>query len=78
MKDERDIGLVVRLARVRLRRTQRDVARQAGMRPAVLSEIECGWRKPTKDQLNRLARALGLHARGLSGSADSGLPEGPA
>lgn len=78
MKDEQDIGLIVRLARVRQRRTQRDVARQAGIRPAVLSEIECGWRKPTKDQLNRLAQALGLHVRRLSRSADPRFPEGAA
>lgn len=78
MKDEGDIGLAVRLARVRRRRTQREVARQAGLRPSVLSEIECGWRKPTKDQLNRLACALGLDARDLCTSLDVDLPEGAA
>jgi len=58
MSEEPDLGLTLRLKRVSQRRSQREVARAAGMRASRLSEIECGWLNPHEDELRRLLNVL--------------------
>lgn len=65
MKDEQDLGLTLRLERVRQRLSQREVARAAGLRPARLSDLELGWAEPRRDELTRIANVLRIKPRDL-------------
>lgn len=62
-----DLGLVLRLERVRRRLSQREVARAAGLRPQRLSDLELGWAKPRADELARITNILGINTRDLLG-----------
>ena len=61
-----------RLKRLRLRRqwTQVQLARQAGLKKAVISLWENDERLPAKRNLQRMAAALGVSAEQLLGGAD--------
>ena len=52
------MGVVLGLRRRKLDLTQRAVADRAGMRAAVLGEIEAGSRQPTSRELSSLAQSL--------------------
>jgi transcriptional regulator with XRE-family HTH domain len=49
----------LRVARIRRRLRQRDVARQLNISPQRISDFETGVRFPTPEQLTRLAEILG-------------------
>lgn len=55
-----DIGLQLRVHRVVKRIPQRAVAAASSIPRTVLSEIECGWRKPTPNQLIAICQAIGI------------------
>lgn len=59
----------LRQARVRTRRTLRDVASQAGVSVSSLSRLESGERRPSKGIVMRLEKALGLTSGSLSQQA---------
>ncbi len=50
----------IRVARESKERTLREVSRTTGIAPAVLSKIERQIRRPTVDQLHRLAAELDM------------------
>ena len=53
------LGLQFRDARIALRLSQNELAMRAGSRQADVSQIERGVGNPTKETLDRLAKALG-------------------
>lgn len=61
----RVIGAVLRRVRLRQRRTLREVAQQAGVSLAYLSEIERGRKEASSEVLAAICRALGLRLADL-------------
>ena len=57
--DLKDTGLRLRMLRLKAGLRQFEVAAQLGMHPGRLSEIECGRREATPEQMERLLRVLG-------------------
>jgi len=55
-----DLGLELKITRIRERKLQREIAAAAGLSASRLSEIENSWRVPRADELERIRRALGL------------------
>jgi len=54
------IGHILRALRLVRGLRQMEVAQAAGISPAVLSNLENGWREPRQDELLRLLQALGV------------------
>ena len=54
----KDAGLHLRMLRLRAGLRQFEVAAQMGLHPGRLSEIECGRRKATPEQMETLLRVL--------------------
>ena len=50
----------LKLERIRRGILQREVAARIGMSPAMLSDFENGWRKPTAQQLEQILEAIGI------------------
>ncbi len=59
------LGTRLKLARVAHRQRQRDVAQRAGLSPSLLSDIENDWRRPTKEELERICAAIGVESGDL-------------
>ena len=57
--DLKEAGLRLRILRLKSGLRQFEVAAQMGMHPGRLSEIECGRREATQEQMKRLLRLLG-------------------
>ena len=55
----KDAGLHLRMLRLKAGLRQFEVAAQMGLHPGRLSEIECGRREATPEQMERLLRVLG-------------------
>jgi transcriptional regulator with XRE-family HTH domain len=55
-----NLGLTLRWLRCSRNRTQREMARSAGITRAMLSAYETGKQQPTLDTLGRLLVALGI------------------
>ena len=53
-----DEGLELKIARIRARVRQYELARMVGMHPGVLSEIESGRRPISQERAQHLKRAL--------------------
>jgi HTH-type transcriptional regulator / antitoxin HipB len=53
-----DLGLTLRMTRLRYGLKQYEVANRAGLRQPELSQIENGHVTPTADKLHRIARAI--------------------
>ncbi len=53
-------GFAAKIERLRMRRTQRGVALQIGIAPAVLSDFELGYRDLPPEIVARLRDALGF------------------
>jgi transcriptional regulator with XRE-family HTH domain len=80
------LGSVLRTRREAARRTLSDIAAEAGLSPAHLSEVERGRKEISTERLVAVTHALGLHpaevyaelARLLGGDADRRVwPEDP-
>jgi DNA-binding Xre family transcriptional regulator len=56
-----DVGMGLRLERVRQRRTLKEIALQAGIHPTTLSLIETGRVNARPDELTRICAALSLN-----------------
>jgi transcriptional regulator with XRE-family HTH domain len=56
----RDVGEVVRAARLRSGLSQRSLARRAGTSQAAISRIERGLEQPTFERLEQILAGLGL------------------
>ncbi len=65
-----DVGMRLRLERVSRRLTQRVIAYESGIQRCTLSEIECGWRKPTPTQLAAICQAIGISPSDLGDDVD--------
>src|SRR5262245_38502077 len=57
--------------------TQAELAKKAGLAPAAISHFETGARKPSFDNLRRLAGALRVSTDFLLGLVDEPSPDGP-
>lgn len=66
---QRWLSTSLRQARVRTRRTLRDLASQVGVSTSSLSRLESGERRPSKETLVRLEKALGLSKGAFSRQA---------
>lgn len=55
-----DLGMRIKLERISRRLSQRITACRSGVQRGTLSEIECGWRKPTPTQLTAICQAIGI------------------
>jgi len=47
-----------KIARILAGVKQTELSAQLEIPVSTLSQIECGWRRPNKDQLNKLSKAL--------------------
>jgi transcriptional regulator with XRE-family HTH domain len=56
----KDLGLELKIIRIKERKLQREIAAAAGLSASRLSEIENSWKIPRADELERIRRALGL------------------
>lgn len=78
MTDERDISEIFRerLQEVRARRrmSQQDLARKTGLPPSSISHFESGGRRPSFENLKRLAGALSVSTDFLVGSSATDAP----
>ena len=59
----------LRLARLQMRRSLRDIASETGVSISALSQMESGQRRPSKEMVLRLEKALGLASCALSARA---------
>lgn len=50
----KQLGLNLKVLRLRAGLSQYEVAARLGIHPGRLSEIECGWRRPSPELLERL------------------------
>ena len=55
-----DMGMRLRIERIQKRLRQRDVAIRADLSASTLSDIECGWKSPTKEQVTAICAAIGI------------------
>jgi DNA-binding XRE family transcriptional regulator len=60
-----DLGLRLKIERIRKRLRQRDVAIWADLSPSTVSDIEGGWKAPTPEQVVAICRALGVEPKDL-------------
>ncbi|GEK23207.1 hypothetical protein CXY01_37270 [Cellulomonas xylanilytica] len=67
------VGSILREQRERQRRTLRDVAEDARVSVAYLSEVERGRKEPSSEVLAAVCRALGLRLVDLVGTAHAQL-----
>lgn len=78
MNDERDVGEIFRkrLQEVRGRRrmSQQELARKTGLPPSSISHFESGGRRPSFENLKRLAGALSVSTDFLVGSSATDAP----
>jgi transcriptional regulator with XRE-family HTH domain len=65
-----DLGMRLRIERIRKRLRQRDVAIRADLSASTLSDIECGWRAPTKEQVAAICSAMGIALADVGGGDD--------
>jgi transcriptional regulator with XRE-family HTH domain len=70
VKGRGTIGHRLRLARIDAGLLARCVAAAADLSPSTLSLIELGWRDPRPEEVERIARAIGIDPRDLSPSLD--------
>ena len=63
-----DICRLIKIQRILHGKKQREIAVRANLGFSVLSDIECGWRKPTTEQLARICTALGIRPEDLDGA----------
>jgi len=63
------LGMAIKLARTRAKKTQREVAEGAGLSPIYISFIECGRKVPSDFALDHIAAELGTTARALKRAA---------
>ncbi len=66
---EDDFTDIIKKARQGQRLAVEDVAKQGGLHPGTLSELERGGRTPTPEEVHGIASALGLRAGPLAGIA---------
>jgi len=57
---ELELGMRIRIERIQRRLRQRDVAVRADLSASTVSDIECGWKAPTADQLAAICAAIGI------------------
>jgi XRE family transcriptional regulator, regulator of sulfur utilization len=69
------IGEAVRAERKRLGWSQEELADQAGLSRAYVTELESGGRTPNLDTLSRLAHAFGMKTSKLLAAGEARLPE---
>ena len=55
-----DLGMRLRIERIQRRLRQRDVAVRADLSASTLSDIECGWKEPTREQVAAICSAIGI------------------
>ena len=60
-----DLGLRLKIERVRRRLRQREVAVKADLSASTVSDIECGWKTPTPEQIAAICEALGISLEDL-------------
>lgn len=63
------VGVEVKVARVRAKMTQRELARKSGISETYISEIESGKRNLTVTVIGKLADALGVSRAALLGES---------
>jgi len=66
---EKEIGLRIKLARIRAGLKQKELAEMVGMHPMSISQIESGRRSTTIAQLLEIAKALGVPIVQILGGA---------
>ena len=62
LSEAKGLGLELKLTRLRAGLNQNEVAIRLGIHPGRLSEMECGWRRPSPELLQRLRQLLGVGA----------------
>jgi transcriptional regulator with XRE-family HTH domain len=72
------IGDVVRTLRLQKPWTQEELGEAAGIHPTTISRIETGKEAPTRDTVQRLAKALGHSPQWLKAQADTWPAQAPA
>jgi transcriptional regulator with XRE-family HTH domain len=65
----KDLGLSLRIARIKRGYIQLDLADALDMSPSSISLFEAGRRTPTDEQLSRICAVLGIRPRDLDGDA---------
>ena len=60
MRTNTKLGATLRALRIVCHRPQIEIAQEAGLSAATLSNIENGWREPRQDELRRILKALGV------------------
>lgn len=73
----RALGAVLRARREALRRTLSEVAAEAGLSPAHLSEVERGRKEVSTERLVAVAHALGIRPAGIYAEVARQLGAGP-
>ncbi len=60
-----DLGMQIKLARIKRGILQRRVAALTDIPATVISQIENSWVAPTPDQMERICQAIGIELRDL-------------
>jgi transcriptional regulator with XRE-family HTH domain len=69
-----EIGMAMRVARVRQKKTLKEVAHKAGINYSLLSQIELGRINPRADEISRICKALNLSVEEVQRAATSQPP----
>lgn len=72
-----DFAKILRTLREKRRLTQAELGQRAGIAPAAISHFETGLRRPSPENLKKLAQALSVSVDYLLGAKDTPAPTGP-